>query len=40
MKHQTQKPVPSFRSLTTSVALPWGEALILFAVALILMIGG
>jgi len=40
MKHPQQKHQPTFRALTTSVALPWGEGLVLVAVALILVIGG
>ena len=36
---QPDQPL-SFRALTTSVALPWGEAFILLAVATILLIGG
>ena len=40
MKHHTQDQTPTFRALTTSVALPWGEAFILLAVATILLIGG
>ncbi len=39
MKHTQPTRTASFRTLTTSVALPWGEGLILLTVAAILLIG-